>query len=53
MVTLNPGDLIVTGTTGGVGHARTPPRYLQDGQTLVTEIEGIGQMANSVRRDSP
>ncbi|MCE7004256.1 fumarylacetoacetate hydrolase family protein [Kibdelosporangium philippinense] len=49
MVTLNPGDLIATGTTGGVGHARTPPRYLRDGQTLVTEIYGIGAMANQVR----
>jgi len=50
MVTLNPGDLIATGTTGGVGHARKPPRYLQDGQTLVTAVEGIGEMRNPVQR---
>ncbi len=50
MITLNPGDLIATGTTGGVGHARKPPRYLHDGQTLVTEIDGVGTMVNPVRR---
>jgi acylpyruvate hydrolase len=52
MITLNPGDIIATGTTGGVGHARKPPRYLQDGQTLVTAVEGIGAMSNPVRRES-
>jgi acylpyruvate hydrolase len=50
MISLNPGDLIATGTTGGVGHARKPPRYLQDGQTLVTTVEGIGALSNPVRR---
>lgn len=53
MITLNPGDLIATGTTGGVGHARTPPRYLRHGQTLVTAVEGIGAMSNPVRREGP
>jgi acylpyruvate hydrolase len=53
MITLNPGDLIATGTTGGVGHARTPPRYLRPGQTLVTAVEGIGAMSNPVRREGP
>jgi acylpyruvate hydrolase len=47
--TLRPGDLIATGTPGGVGHARTPPRYLNAGQTVVTEIEGIGRLTNTVR----
>jgi acylpyruvate hydrolase len=51
MITLNPGDIIATGTTGGVGHARKPPRYLQDGQTLVTAVEGIGAMSNPVRAE--
>ncbi|WP_028938001.1 fumarylacetoacetate hydrolase family protein [Pseudonocardia spinosispora] len=46
IVTLQPGDVIATGTPGGVGHARTPPRYLRDGSRLVTEIEGIGQLSN-------
>ncbi|ONI90131.1 2-hydroxyhepta-2,4-diene-1,7-dioate isomerase [Actinosynnema sp. ALI-1.44] len=50
MVTLNPGDVIATGTTGGVGHARKPPRYLEKGQTLRTAIDGIGEMVNEVRR---
>ncbi|MFD4603865.1 fumarylacetoacetate hydrolase family protein [Streptomyces sp. NPDC058464] len=50
IVTLNPGDLIATGTTGGVGHARKPPRYLADGQTVVTRVEGIGELVTPVRR---
>ncbi|MCZ0999497.1 fumarylacetoacetate hydrolase family protein [Streptomyces mirabilis] len=50
VITLNPGDLIATGTTGGVGHARKPPHYLQHGQTLATAVEGIGTMVNPIRR---
>jgi len=45
---LDPGDIIATGTPGGVGHARTPPRYLSAGQTVVTTIEGIGSLRNTV-----
>jgi acylpyruvate hydrolase len=52
ILTLNPGDVIVTGTTGGVGHARKPPRYLTGGETLVTRIEGIGETVNPVRLPS-
>lgn len=48
MVTLRPGDLIATGTPGGVGHARQPPRYLSAGQTVITEIEGLGRLVNVV-----
>ncbi|MEU5281041.1 fumarylacetoacetate hydrolase family protein [Streptomyces asoensis] len=48
MITLNPGDLIATGTTGGVGHARKPPRYLRAGQRVVTRIEGIGELVTPV-----
>ena len=44
--TLRPGDIIATGTPGGVGHARKPPRYLRPGQTLTTRIEGIGELVN-------
>lgn len=44
--TLRPGDVIATGTPGGVGHARKPARYLQPGQTLTTAIEGIGELVN-------
>jgi acylpyruvate hydrolase len=45
---LRPGDVILTGTPGGVGMARTPPRYLSDGDTLVTSIEGIGALRNPI-----
>lgn len=49
ILTLNPGDVIATGTPGGVGHARTPPVYLGDGSVLVTEIEQLGRAVNTVR----
>jgi acylpyruvate hydrolase len=49
-ITLRPGDVIATGTPGGVGHARKPPRYLANGATLVTEVEGIGRLENVARR---
>ncbi|UZJ26821.1 fumarylacetoacetate hydrolase family protein (plasmid) [Rhodococcus antarcticus] len=49
VLTLNPGDIIATGTPGGVGHARKPPRYLSDGASLVTEIAGLGRLVNVVR----
>jgi acylpyruvate hydrolase len=45
-VTLRPGDLIATGTPGGVGDARTPPVYLQPGNVLRTWIEGLGECVN-------
>lgn len=45
---LNPGDVIITGTPGGVGHAREPAVYLGDGQVLTSKIEGIGQIENHV-----
>lgn len=48
MIRLNPGDVIATGTPGGVGHARTPAVFLSGGETVVTEIEGIGRMENKV-----
>ena len=50
-ITLVPGDVIATGTPGGVGHARTPARYLQDGSVLVTRIEGLGECRNLCRRE--
>ncbi|GAA6525417.1 fumarylacetoacetate hydrolase family protein [Intrasporangium sp. DVR] len=53
MITLRPGDVIATGTPGGVGHARKPARYLQAGQKLVTEIEGLGRCENVVVADGP
>ena len=46
ILTLNPGDVIATGTPGGVGHARKPTRYLKNGSRLVTEIDGLGSQDN-------
>lgn len=51
MVRLNPGDLIATGTPGGVGHARDPQRYLLGGEQVVAEIGGIGRLDNAVVRE--
>jgi acylpyruvate hydrolase len=45
-ITLRPGDLIATGTPGGVGDARKPPVYLQPGNVLRTWIEGLGECVN-------
>lgn len=44
--TLLPGDLIFTGTPAGVGAARRPPRFLRPGETLVSWVEGIGELHN-------
>jgi len=52
-ITLLPGDLLLTGTPGGVGDARKPPVYLQPGQTLRTVIEGIGECVNLCVPDNP
>jgi acylpyruvate hydrolase len=51
MVRLRPGDLIATGTPGGVGHARKPGRYLTDGATVITEITGLGRQTNLVTKE--
>ena len=45
---LRPGDIVFTGTPGGVGMVRQPPRFLQPGHTLETWIEGIGTMRNRI-----
>jgi virulence factor Mce-like protein len=46
MLTLEPGDLILTGTPGGVGAARTPPERLVPCSSVTTRIEGIGELHN-------
>jgi acylpyruvate hydrolase len=51
MGTLRPGDVIATGTPGGVGHARKPARYLEVGQVLTTEISGVGRCENPIVAD--
>ena len=45
---LEPGDIISTGTPAGVGLGRTPRRWLQPGETMIAEVEGLGQLINSV-----
>jgi acylpyruvate hydrolase len=52
ILTLRPGDVIATGTPGGVGHARKPQRYLTAGSKLVTRIEGVGELVNVARAES-
>jgi 2-keto-4-pentenoate hydratase/2-oxohepta-3-ene-1,7-dioic acid hydratase in catechol pathway len=47
-MTLEPGDILSTGTPPGVGFARTPPEYLKPGDLVETEIEGIGALRNPV-----
>ena len=47
-MTLEPGDIISTGTPAGVGHARTPPEFLKAGDILETEISGIGLLKNKI-----
>jgi acylpyruvate hydrolase len=50
LMTLEPGDIIATGTPSGVGFKRTPPLFLQEGDVTEVEIEGIGQLRNPVMR---
>lgn len=49
-ITLAPGDVILTGTPAGVGAARNPPRFLQDGDLIEISVEGIGTLSNQVVR---
>jgi 2-keto-4-pentenoate hydratase/2-oxohepta-3-ene-1,7-dioic acid hydratase in catechol pathway len=48
-ITLEPGDLVATGTPAGVGTFRDPPIYLKDGDEIVVEIERVGELRNPVR----
>jgi acylpyruvate hydrolase len=51
VITLFPGDLIATGTPGGVGHARKPAKYLREGSVVVTRVEGVGECENTCVRE--
>lgn len=51
IVRLNPGDLIATGTPAGVGHMREPRRYLIGGESVVTDIEGLGRCENRIVKE--
>jgi 2-keto-4-pentenoate hydratase/2-oxohepta-3-ene-1,7-dioic acid hydratase in catechol pathway len=50
-MTLEPGDLIATGTPGGVGDSRVPPRYLVEGDVVEIEVGGVGSLRNPVRAE--
>jgi 2-keto-4-pentenoate hydratase/2-oxohepta-3-ene-1,7-dioic acid hydratase in catechol pathway len=51
LLTLEPGDIIATGTPEGVGFKRNPPIFLQNGDVVEVEIEGIGTLRNPVIRN--
>ena len=48
---LRPGDIVLTGTPGGVALGMPEPRWLRDGDLVTTEIEGIGVLRNTIRFD--
>ncbi|ASN03581.1 fumarylacetoacetate hydrolase family protein [Virgibacillus necropolis] len=48
LITLKPGDIILTGTPNGVGFAMNPPQFLQDGDVVTVEIEKLGRLENKV-----
>jgi len=50
-VTLEPGDVIATGTPSGVGDGRKPPRYLREGDIVEISVGGVGELANPVTRE--
>lgn len=50
-ITLEPGDVVATGTPPGVGFARKPPIFMKNGDTAEVEIEGLGILSNPVRAD--
>ncbi|MGC8879928.1 MAG: fumarylacetoacetate hydrolase family protein, partial [Anaerolineae bacterium] len=52
VMTLEPGDVILTGTPGGVGDVRTPPRYLQPGDEVRVEIAQLGVLRNPVTSEA-
>jgi acylpyruvate hydrolase len=53
ILTLLPGDVIATGTPSGVGAGRKPPRFLADGELVVTTISGVGELRNRCRAERP
>ena len=50
-VTLEPGDVIATGTPSGVGDSRSPKRYLREGDTVEIYVDGVGTLSNPVRNE--
>ena len=47
-LTLEPGDIITTGTPPGVGYSRKPPEFLKPGDVMETEITGLGVLRNKI-----
>jgi 2-keto-4-pentenoate hydratase/2-oxohepta-3-ene-1,7-dioic acid hydratase in catechol pathway len=52
-IMLEPGDVIFTGTPSGVGHARKPPVWMKNGDTVEVEIERIGTLRNPIADEKP
>jgi 2-keto-4-pentenoate hydratase/2-oxohepta-3-ene-1,7-dioic acid hydratase in catechol pathway len=52
-LTLEPGDILATGTPEGIGMGFTPPRFLHVGDTVEVEVEGIGTLRNLVAAPPP
>ncbi len=52
VLTLEPGDLIVTGTPAGVGFARKPPLFMKDGDVCEVEVEGLGILRNPIKDEA-
>jgi len=50
-MTLEPGDVVVTGTPAGVGFARKPPLWMKQGDTVEIEVQGLGKLVNIVRNE--
>ena len=50
--TLEPGDVIATGTPAGVGFGRRPYRWLEPGETVLTAVEGVGTLKNQVLEEA-
>ena len=48
-MTLEPGDVVLTGTPAGVGYARNPPVFMKSGDTVEVTVEGVGTLRNTVR----
>jgi acylpyruvate hydrolase len=48
-MTLEPGDVVVTGTPAGVGYARKPPIWMKPGDTVEIEVPGIGKLVNTIK----
>ena len=49
LMTLEPGDVLLTGTPSGVGRAQSPPRYLRHGDRVEVTVERVGTLTNPVR----